>query len=339
MMIAPIRSLTTMLLVVGATVAVTVAIGGCGPGSECGPGTQRKQLANGTAACVPVDVAKGDTICDADGGVELVAGNHCVSRVQCGPGTMLDPTSLTCVPTQVAAHQPPFCPPPTAGHICVNGALRTLVDGSFLAGQTVRVQIYDPQSFLGDPNPPTLAEGTATDTFMFPNVVMPNSKYILVVTRDPSGAPATYEPTGIGGQPTDGQSVRVDGYVLTKAQVSGWSTAAGINFDTNGALFYRFFNDPPPPISSRTPTETHPVSGVQVIDTATNNPPAMLKYFGASLTTIDTALTATSAIGGAILAPLGINTYTGRGGGVTTWEAHNSVGIANMVQIDFLHPQ
>src|SRR5207302_8274703 len=142
-----------------------------------------------------------------------------------------------------------------------------------------------------------LADGNATDTFMFANVVMPNSKFLLVVTRDPSGAPATYEPTGIGGAPTDGQSVRVDGYVLTRAQVSGWSTAAGSNFDTNGALLYRYFNDPPPPTSSRTPTETHPLSGVQVIDTASNNPPAMVKYFGTSLATIDSALTATSAIG------------------------------------------
>jgi hypothetical protein len=252
---------------------------------------------------------------------------------------VLDPTSNECVPTQLAPHQPPFCPQPSAGHICVNGALRNFVDGSFLAGQTVRVQIYEPQSFFGNPNPPPLADGTATDTFMFPNVAMPASTYVLVVTRDPSGAAAMYEPTGIGGQATDGQSVRVDGYVITKAQVSGWSTAAGINFDANGALLYRFFNDPPPPTSSRTPTETHPVAGVQVIDAGTNTPPPTVKYFGTSLATVDGTLTATSAVGAAILTTTGINTYTGRGGGVTTWEAHNSLAIPNMVQIDFLHAQ
>jgi hypothetical protein len=315
-------------------------LAGCGASTICGPGTQRKQLPNGDAACVAVSVAKGDTECDADGGVQLVAGNRCVSQVQCGPGTVLDPGSQKCLPTgQQMAHEPPVCTPPTAGHICVNGTLRNFPDGSFLSAQTVRVTIYDPQTFFGNPNPPSLADGQSSDTFMFPGIPTPSSKYLLVVTRDPMGATAMYQGTGIGGAAVDGQSVRVDGYVITRALLTSWSTMAGTDFDTAGALVYRFFNDPPPPSNARTPTETHPVAGVQVIDGNINDVAAGVKYFAPSLMTIDGALTATSSSGGAILTATGVSTFTGRGGGVTTWEAHAALAIPHIVQIDFLHPQ
>lgn len=322
-----------------AAVTLVAALSACSADLVCGPGTQHKQLADGRDACVPVTVAKGDTTCDADGGVRLEAGNQCVSVVQCGAGTVLDAASQTCVPVARAAHEPDVCPQPAAGHICVNGTLRNFVDGSFLSGQTVQVQVFDPQSFIGSATPTPLGATSASDTFTLPNLTTPTSGYFLVVTGDPSGAAATYAATAIGGTAVDGHTARVDGYVLGRAQLAAWSSAAGSDYDANGALVYRFFSDPPPPTSARTPTETQPVAGVQLIDTRTGQPPSGARYFGAALTTINPALTATSTVGGAIVSSTGIATYSGRGGGVATWEAHASMGVAHLVQIDFLHPQ
>jgi hypothetical protein len=314
-------------------------LAGCAAGVDCGPGTQRKQLASGDLVCAPVDVAKGDTSCDADGGVMLVAGSNCVSTLQCGPGTVRDPASNECLPIQKQPHEPDACPPPGSGQICVNGTVRNFVDGSFLNNQTVRVSIFDPSAFFGGAVPPPLGDSTTTDTFVFKNIPASGSGYILVVTADPMGATATYEPTGIGGSVNSGQSIRVDGYVITRQQTTSWSTTAGINWDTNGGLIYRMFNDPPPPANARTPTETHPVAGAQLIDGATMNPPPGVKYFKAQLADgLDATATATSASGGAILTSTGFPTYTASGGGVSKWEAHQALTIKQMLQIDFLHP-
>jgi len=324
-----------------ATVALALtALPACS-GDVCGPGTQRRQLANGDSACVAVAVGKGDTICDADAGVTLLEGNRCVSVVQCGEGTALDPVSGQCLPTQAGgAHAPPPCPAPAAGKICVNGTLRNFVDGSFLSGETVRVAVYDPSTFVGA-TPPALAETTATDTYRLDNVAAPGSGYLLIVTGDLTGGAATYESTGIGGIAQSGKSVRVDGYVLTRAQVATWgSTGGGVDLDAAGALLYRFFNDPSPPQDERTPTETHPVSGVQLIDGSNNLPAVGTLYFSTSLATLDKTLTSSSVVGGAIIGggAGGLRVFTARGGGVTTWEAHQAFAIPHVVQIDFLHP-
>jgi hypothetical protein len=310
----------------------------CAHETDCGPGTQRKQLANGEPARVPVDVAHGETVCDADGGVQLVAGNQCVSVLQCGPGTVLDTSSNQCRPAARAPHEPDACPTPSSGHICVNGTLRNLVDGSFLSNQTVTVALYDPQSLLGGGNAAPLVTAQASDTFMFPDVVAPSLGYILVATDNPTGE-TMYARLGVGGVTQSGQSVRVDGYLLTRATLSAWSTAAGTDYAASGALVYRMFNDPPPPTSARTPTETHPVAGAQLIDGATSAPPAGVRYFGTTLDTIDPKLTVTSTSGGAIVSSSGLATYTARGGGVTTWEAHQALLVAGLVQLDSLHPQ
>jgi hypothetical protein len=177
--------------------ALATALAGCSA-PTCGPGTKLAQKDNGEPVCLPVTVAHGDTECDADGGVTLVDGNRCVSQVQCGPGTQLDPASKECIPVTLGSHEPPVCATPSAGHICVNGTLRHLVDGSYLAGETVRVSLYDASSFLGNPTPMALANVDASDTFMIADVPTP-SMYVLLVTHDKDGATATFQPTGIGG--------------------------------------------------------------------------------------------------------------------------------------------
>src|SRR5262249_8177657 len=157
-------------------------------------------------------------------------------------------------------------------------------DGTYLSGEMVHVALYDPQAFLGGTNPPPLAETQTGDTYLFANAVAPAGGYILIVTDDPTGQ-TMFTRVGIGGLTQGGQSARVDRYVLLRTKLSAWSTAAGTDYATSGALVYRMFNDPPPPANSRTPTETHPVSGAQLFDGATMAPAAGVRYFG---TTLDT---------------------------------------------------
>jgi hypothetical protein len=314
--------------------ALATVLAGCA-GRACGPGTKLGQNDQGDPVCLPVTVEHGDTECDADAGVQLIDGNRCVSQLQCGPGTRLDGVSHQCVPVVQASHEPPVCATPQSGHICVNGTLRHLVDGSFLSGEVVRVSLYDASSFLGNPTPQALAETDASDTFVLPDVPTPGM-YVLLVTHDRSGTSATLQATGIGGQVVDAHSLRLDGYVLRQAEYAAWALPA--SFDSQGGLFYRFFDDPAPPSSARTPTETHPVAGATLLD-ASMQPVAGARYFGATLAATDGAASVTGSTGAVIVTASGFSNFTGRGGNVTTWEAHQALPIPHLVQIDFLHPQ
>jgi hypothetical protein len=318
--------------------ALTLVAAGCSADVVCGDGTQKKQLANGQVACVAVDVTHGDTTCNADGGVAVVGGNNCVSTLQCGPGTVRDPASNQCVPAVHTPHEPDACTN-TAGKICVNGTVRTFVDGAFLVGQSVHVAVYDPVQLLGGlSGASVLGEVTTGDTFTLANMDPPSMGVLLVVVTSPSGSDLA--PAAIGGQVQAGGSIRVDPYALTAAQLSTWSSGGGANYAANGAVVFRMFNDPPPPAAARTPTETHPVTGGQLIDKKANAPPSDAKYFGATMAAIDGALSATGASGGVITGktPTG-GLYTGMGGGVTMWETHQAQVIPGLIQIDFLHPQ
>lgn len=315
---------------------------GCVP-VTCGPDTVRQQRPDGTVACIPVTVQKGEIICDADAGVELQSGNRCVSIVRCGAGTLYDPATHSCLVAAQGPHAPPACPTPSAGHVCINGTLRNLVDGSFLSNQTVRVQLLDPAGFFGGATPQPLAETTATDTFVFADAPPSSMGYLMVRTLDPSGAPAQYHPTAISAGPVKaGQSFRLDGYVLTEAQVAAWSSAGKVDFAGGATLLYRFFNDPAPPAGGRTPTESHPVAGVQLIDGATQLAADGAVYLSPSLSMADAALTMTSTSGAVLITRAGGSPlspgFTGKGGGIT-WETHQALPVSGMVLIDFLHPQ
>jgi len=301
--------------------------------AKCGPGTQRSMTAAGDVECVAVTVGAGTTECDGDAGVGLIDGNRCVATIQCGPGTKLDVASQKCLAVAQAMHEPPVCATPAAGHICANGALRHLVDGSFLSsGESVTVTFYDAPNFFNNPTPAPLAEVTGiTDTYMLATI--PTPQYLVAVTHDASGS--MYQPTAIAlTAGMDGQSLRLDAYVVTKAQYTAWALPATV--ESQGPLFYRFFNDPSPPANARTPTETHPVAGVTLKNGTATDPNA--HYFGSSLAAIDAAATSTGASGAVITSTAStVGTFSGAGGG-HTWEAHMGLAIPNILQVDFLHP-
>jgi hypothetical protein len=143
-----------------------------------------------------------------------------------------------------------------------------------------------------------------------------------------------YQPTGIAlTAGIDGQSLTLDAYVVTAAQYAAWALPA--SFESQGPLFYRFFNDPPPPANARTPTETHPVAGVMLQKGTATDTTAL--YFGSSLAVIDTTATSTGVTGGVITTTPALDTYSGMGGGIS-WEAHMGLPVPNILTVDFLHP-
>lgn len=314
---------------------VLAAAPGC-QSPKCGPGTQLQQQANGDVLCVAVAVTKGETECDADGGVMLRDGNKCVSDTQCGPGTTRDATSHECVPLQQVAHEPPVCATPSSGHVCIHGTVRHLVDGSYLAGETVHLRLFAPTDFVGDSNPSPRAELDASDTFIFDNLATPG-QYVMILVGDAAAAPGSYRTAGVSGPVSDGHSLRIDAWALKAADYAAWALPA--SFDSQGALFYRFFNDPAPPDDAHTPTETHPLAGITLIDGNTKATAAGAQYLGATLAAVDDAASVTDASGGVLVTTTNQfgATYTGSGGGIT-WQGKQGLPLPHVVQVDFFHP-
>ena len=328
------RAALALALAVAAAGAAAAVVAGCNEPS-CGAGTTLVQVKGGALECQPTTGSPAAIPCDVDGGAVVVAGT-CVSRVQCGPGTSLDAQSGRCLPSGAADP----CPTPSAGHICVSGTLYHFVDDTPLApGETVHVGISDPLAFLSGSKP--LFELDSTGSYVFPDVPMPASGLIAVGAGDTSGTPNVIAATAA--IVTAGKSYRLDGYVLPRAVVDGWSTQAAVDYLANGAYVARFYADKTADATDYTLFEKTPVAGVALLQ---DGAAAMgVRYFGAALTTLDTTLTATGASGAAIVAvPSGIHNFnfTGMGGSVAgaaaMWPTYPGGSTAGVVFVTRFHP-
>lgn len=306
------------------------ALGGCDAPS-CGAGTKRVQASNGASVCVPADATSASIPCDVDGGAAIVGG-VCVAEVTCGAGTALDPVSNECLPT--AASDVPPCPTPTAGNLCVHGALYDFVDGS-RATVKVHVAVFDPLDFLGG-GAPLAQSDVSTGSFVFTNVRAPSLKLLAIAVGDKAGS--GYVLTGVAAQNiVAGQSYRIDGYVLARAVVDGWSAQTGSDWYASGAYVARFFGERRANGDDWSIFEKTPIAGVQLMQDGA--PASAARYFGATVTTIDPTATMTGASGGAILpAPGGtLSTFTGSGAGIN-WESFAGSSVANVFFVSRFHP-
>lgn len=314
-----------------ALVALALALAGCNE-PTCGPGTTLVQVKSGALQCQPTTGSAAAIPCDADGGAVVVAGT-CVSRVQCGPGTSLDVASGRCVPSGLADP----CPTPSAGHVCVSGTLHHFVDDSPLAaGETVHVAISDPLAFLN--GSPPLFQLDSTGTFVFPDVPMPASGLLAVGAGDSAGTPNVVAATAAA--VTSGKSYRLDGYVLARAVVDGWKAQTGTDWLAGGAYVARFYADKQTDATDYSLFEKMPVAGVALLEDGAA--PMGVRYLGASLATIDTALTATGAAGAALIpAPSGIRSFSGMGGTVAgapaMWPTYSGGSTAGVVFVTRFH--
>ena len=348
---APLWSIAALAL-------VATSGAGCNTPS-CGAGTKQVQDGNGDLHCVSAD-AVAPIGCLADGGTHLVAGN-CVATIACGPDTVpevqADGTTL-CVGVGGGVGGDGGCVPPCGtpqpGTICVDGQVRHLVDGSSLsAGEMVHVALYDPLSFLGDPSATPLAESDTGCGFKFDNVPYPPSMLVVVAVSDAGKRglnTVTLQLTGTGAAVVAQQAYRVDSYAVPKSLVSGWSAAAGIDYDTAGAVLLEFFADMKPPPTDLQADETLPVAGVTLYQDGVPadglSGHAAAKYFGASLSTLDGSLTTTGASGGTLVAAspsTGIfPVFTGMGGTSMgkpiAWESSPGGSTAHVLFVERMHP-
>ena len=312
----------------------------CAP-VECGPGQKRVQQPSGVVVCLAAESA---VVCDADAGAVVVGGN-CVSQIQCGPNTRLDPVSHLCVGTGSDDGGVPDCPTPAVGKICVAGSvLRLPEDAPLAAGETVHVALYDPLVFLTSDNPPVLAESDSSGTFLFPDVTPPGTGLLALAVRDAAGS--TLPPlqlTGTGAKVVAGQRYRLDGYATPKSLVASWSATAGVDLDASGAYLMKFYSDLPVAATDFSASEKNPVAGVVPLENGTAIGASSVHYFGSSLSALDGALQATSSSGSLIIPKGGalIANYSGQGGTFMgmplSWETHPGGTVAHGLFIERLH--
>jgi len=162
---------------------------------------------------------------------------------------------------------------------------------------------------------------------------------IAIAVGDPDFGNVTFVNAASGAQNVQaGKSYRVDAYVIQRSTVNAWNTAGGTDWISSGGYMARYFNDPKPPETNLTANETHAVMGVQLTKGGTiQNPPAV-QYFGADLATLNPDLTSTGPAGAAIFKATGITTYSGTGGGVSTWETQQGGTAAGVIFVSRFHP-
>jgi hypothetical protein len=304
----------------------------------CGAGTQQEQQPDGSLLCVPVAGLPSSVNCDVDAGATIVGG-QCVSAITCGANTTLNPATGQCESTGGPGGGVPPCSMPKAGNACVNGALLNFLD-STPSTAMVHVSIYNPIDLLA--GGPPLDKGDFTGGFIFPNIPAPSLGLIGIVVGDANGSNTTYVNCATGDQMvSNGNKYHVDAYVLPRSVTDGWKSSVGFDISVGGAYIAKFYSDTKGTPASQFDNEKNPVAGVQLFENGAV--PMGTRYFDTSLTSISTTLTATSAVGAAIVAAPVVGsfpTFTGSGptSSPVTWEANPGGSAPGLVFVTRFHP-
>ncbi|HZS38188.1 MAG TPA: hypothetical protein VFF06_15225 [Polyangia bacterium] len=338
-------------MAIGATLAA-----GCNNPS-CGKGTKQTQDANGNSVCTPVD-APGPEPCtdNADAGTSIIGG-ICVGNTICGPGTIRVPRNdgsgtFYCQGTGSGVAT---CADVTldAGNICVEGTIRDFNTFKPIgASQTVHIAIYDPLDFLAHGTSavpiPSSSEPSMTASkditgpnFIFKQVQLPSLHLIAMAVTDAGGTPQMFALSGTGLQGVTQQAYKLDGYTVPVTNVQQWTTMGGIDYDAMGAYVGFFFSDPSRAAQNDfSHYETTPVSGVKIVQVINGMPQqvANARYLGPTSDKIDTTLTATGPLGGAIVPVAVLSAFSGQGPNTMKWEGKPGGSTAHVVFVDRFHP-
>jgi hypothetical protein len=333
----------------GLTLVATVSAG-CNT-TSCGKGTKQMQdPTSGNTFCVPADAPGPENCTDnSDAGTAIIAG-ICVGDIICGPNTIKVPRNdgsgtYYCQGTGQGAQTCSNTPMP--GNICVSGTIRDF--DSFMpidASATVYIAIYDPLDFLahGSSATPLVQKELMGPNFLFDNVPLPSLQLIALAVTDSKMTPPpspVLSLAGTGLQGAAGGSYTLDGYAIPLADVANWKSEGGVDYDSMGAYAGFFFSDASKAMQDDfSQYETMPVSGVQIVQVVNGMPQtqALARYFSPSRAHVDPALTATGALGGAIV-PIGVlSAFSGMGPGGMKWEAKPGGSAAHVVFVDRFHP-
>jgi hypothetical protein len=330
---------SSLSIVVGlvAVGSFSVALSSCNA-PECGPGTVQQQQGDGKLKCVLVDVPVQDTKCDTDGGNVVIVGGHCVSAIQCDPGTTMNVNGI-CVGTGTSMGA--SCSTPTAGKACISGSILNFKDNK-KSTTPIHVDLYDPVTLLNGGLPIASYDSVDGGSYVFQNFSPPSLGLVVVATGRTT---AGFVVAGSAGQNIGASKYVIDTYALPAADAAMWG--GGIDIATTGAFVAKFYKDPAPAAGAPSlANETMPVAGVTL--TKDGAAAAGVKYFNDTLTAVDNALTVTGNSGAAVIAaPVsgsGFPTFSGTGPagmpttGPGSWEQHPGGSAPGLVLILRFHP-
>jgi hypothetical protein len=327
------RSLSILVaLVVSGSLGISLS--SCNTPS-CGPGTAQMQQPDGTLKCVATDEMASMIPCDVDGGNTVIVGGKCISAIQC------DPTSTVLINGVCVGNgggTKPMCRTPAPGKACVFGDIHNFTDDKPNAVTPLHVDLFDPVTLLtgGAPIASTiLSDGGA---YVFQDFAPPGLGLIVVLT---GRTDATLVPTATGDSGiAAGNQYRLDAYAVKMADAAGWA-ASGFDISTGGGYIAKFYKDAKPAPNLLIANETMPAAGVTLLKNNSTDPST--KYFNATLTAIDNALTVTGTSGVAIMSsPIppnsGFPNFTGMGGGISPWESLPGGSAPGLVFVTRFHP-
>ena len=323
-------SIVVGLVAVG---SLGVSLSSCNAPS-CGPGTVQQQQKDGQLKCVPADIQAQTTPCDVDGGNVVIVGGHCVSAVQCDPGSTMNINGV-CVGT---GGGPVGCRAPAPGKACVSGTIFNFKDSQKNAVTPLHVELFDPITLLSG-GQAIASTDLATDGtgYVFQDFTPPGLGLIVILTGRTN---ATMTATATGAQGiAGGNQYHVDAYAVKKADSDAW----GFDIATGGGYIAKFYKDAKPAPTLLIANETMPTAGVTL--TKDGAPAAGAKYFNDTLTAIDNALTATGPSGVAIVAsPIAMGgmfpVFSGTGPTAMpiTWEMLPGGSAPSLVFVTRFHP-
>lgn len=324
----------------GAALAAVLGQASCSE-TICGPGTvSRFNPDTGNQECVLPDAIKG---VQCDPATASQVGGVCTGDPNkfpsCGPGTMLDTGTNSCVPTGSTEPLPKPCDAmQPMGKFCVNGVIRYLKDNTVAKGVTLEVRAVNPIDFLFNPQTPPQQTVTTSDGTYTMNGLADQSGMGLIAfgTTDPGSS--VYMLTGAGLDMVGaGGKYRVDLYVVEKSLVAMWDQQAGLSgtetFEEKGAYLAKFIDKPRGQEAS-----AKPVAGVVL--TMMGAKAADQYFFKGNLSTIDTSLMATDAMTGAAVQrviPMALTNYSGMASGGLLFETLPGGSLKGVVFVATFH--
>lgn len=323
----------SILVALVAVSSLGLSLASCNAPS-CGPGTVQKQQSDGTLKCVSADEVVAETPCETDGGTVVIVGGQCVAAVQCDPASTVLINGV-CVGTGGGAAT---CRTPAPGKACVFGDIHNFTDDKKNAITPLHVDLFDPITLLagGGPIASTVLSSDG-GSYVFQDFTPPALGLIVILT---GRTDANMVATATGDQGiTGGNQYRLDAYAVKMADAAGW----GFDIATGGGYIAKYYKDAKPAQNLLIANETMPLAGVTL--TKNGAPDPGTKYFNATLTAIDNALTVTGTSGVAIVPspiPNGgmfpVFSGTGPSAMPITWEMLPGGSAPGLVFVTRFHP-
>jgi len=200
--------------------------------------------------------------------------------------------------------------------VSLTGQIFDFVTGMPVPAATTHVAVFDPLDFVagGAGSLPLAAVDAQNGRYVTPCFAPPTSHGLAVLFGGDAVTTTVVESLTV----SPGGAYLVDGWTLAQSVVGSWSSAAGVDFGSTGAMVFQFCDDAAPPTPSLSLAVCHRAAGVQL---STGAGPA--HYLDPTPGVLSPSLTTTGALGLAVTTPL-LAPATATGGdcdAACTWPA------------------